>query len=86
MIFLKTIDEYNFNYFMDPGTLFGSYRHHGIIPWNNDTDIYADVKQCKQVRAAIHTINKDKYIVTVHTKGLLKLHARKDSNTILYKS
>ena len=54
---------------MDTVTLLGPYRH-GIIPWDDDTDIFVDVEKYKQVRAASDTI-KDKYVVTIHSKRLL---------------
>ena len=63
------MDEYYLTYFMDTVTLLGPYRH-GIIPWDDDTDIFADVEKYKQVRAALDTI-KDKYVVTIHSKRLL---------------
>ena len=81
--FSKTMDKYNLTYFMDAGTLLGSYRHHGMIPWDDDIDLFADVEQYKQVRTALDTI-KDKYVVSVHSKGLLKLHSKNDSNNTLY--
>ena len=83
--FSKTMDKYNLTYFMDAGTLLGSYRHHGMIPWDDDIDLFADVEQYKQVRTALDTM-KDKYIVSVHSKGLLKLHSRNDSKTYLFSS
>ena len=83
--FSKTMDKYNLTYFMDAGTLLGSYRHHGMIPWDDDIDLFADVEQYKQVRTALDTI-KDKYVVSVHSKGLLKLHSRNNSNNTLYRT
>ena len=83
--FSKTMDKHNLTYFMDAGTLLGSYRHHGMIPWDDDIDLFADVEQYKQVRTALDTI-KDKYVVSVHSKALLKVHSRIYSRTFLYES
>ena len=66
--FSKIMDEYNLTYFMDTGTQLGLYRH-GIIPWDDDTDIFADVELYKHVRAALDII-KDKYVVAIRSKRL----------------
>ena len=39
--FDKVMKEAGLNYFLSDGSLLGSYRHHGIIPWDEDADVCA---------------------------------------------
>ena len=79
--FSKTMDKYNLTYFMDAGTLLGSYRHHGMIPWDDDIDLIADIRQQRQIVSALKSMSH-KYEVSIHSKALLKLHSKEESKTI----
>ena len=37
--FDKVCQKYNLAYWLDWGTLLGAVRHHGFVPWDDDTDV-----------------------------------------------
>ncbi|CAG5130687.1 unnamed protein product [Candidula unifasciata] len=57
--------ENNITYMMYGGTLIGSYRHHGLIPWDDDVDFLVPLAANHSVQQAFsrisheYTINKD---------------------------
>ena len=42
----------NLTFFMCGGTLLGSYRHHGMVPWDDDIDLYIPISQRSQLYGA----------------------------------
>ena len=38
--FVGTLTQNNITFFMTAGTLIGSYRHHGMTPWDDDMDFF----------------------------------------------
>ena len=52
-VLASTLDASNVTYFLLFGTLIGSYRHHGRVPWDDDIDIMADVTQKPRIHEAL---------------------------------
>ena len=77
----QTLEKFNLIYFMDGGTLLGSYLHHGFIPWDDDVDIMAEYEEKKLVLEALNTL-KEKYTVSALNKAAIKIYPRKNSKVI----
>ena len=44
-VFVQMVTSHNLTYFMYGGTLIGSWRHHGIIPWDDDVDLILNARE-----------------------------------------
>lgn len=51
--FVGALEAANLTYMMYAGTLIGSYRHHGPIPWDDDIDLLLNASQKQQVKDAL---------------------------------
>jgi lipopolysaccharide cholinephosphotransferase len=60
--------KYNLDYWLDAGTLLGSIRHQGFIPWDDDMDISMPRASYEQfLRVAPEELPKHMWLQTIHT-------------------
>ncbi|ELT87051.1 hypothetical protein CAPTEDRAFT_192260 [Capitella teleta] len=64
-VFHSAMTKKNLTYFIAAGTLLGSYRHHGIIPWDDDVDVYILSDQKMRVMQALNSLGSEH---ALHTK------------------
>ena len=55
-LLIDVFDSANVTYFMYGGTLIGSLRHHGIIPWDDDIDIIIAAENRSAVRSILYKL------------------------------
>ena len=60
-LFIRCAEQNNLTYFPMFGTLLGIYRHHGIIPWDDDADFVVPTSQREVLRAALQEMIKPPY-------------------------
>ena len=58
---VNILERANLTYMMFSGTLLGSYRHHGIIPWDFDVDLQLDIEQQPQLENVFKNLSDAKY-------------------------
>ncbi|XP_064648259.1 uncharacterized protein LOC135500632 [Lineus longissimus] len=55
--FIEIADELELVWFIHYGTLIGSWRHHGFVPWDDDIDIIVNISQKDALLSKIKSMN-----------------------------
>lgn len=65
---LKSVcEEHNLKYWLYAGTFLGAVRHKGFIPWDDDIDVYMEIKDMKKLSEILKN-DKDFSMVTFFDK------------------
>ncbi len=67
--FIAFCDEHDLNYYVSGGTAIGVVRHQGIIPWDDDIDVYMLRPDYEKFLSLRDTLSKSKYEITDFTNG-----------------
>ncbi|CAL1527718.1 unnamed protein product [Lymnaea stagnalis] len=71
-LFDKLMTEHNGTYFIYGGTLIGSYRHHGMVPWDDDLDVIVPENLQGRLKQIFSNVSKD-YVLNFEPKCFGKL-------------
>ena len=55
-VFVRACREHGLTFFLFEGSLLGAYRHHGLVPWDDDVDIAVNASQWRRVRRVLGSI------------------------------
>ena len=72
----KLLIKHNIQYFIYWGTLLGSIRHGGIIPWDTDIDIYINEKDKSKLFKLKSFIEKDTHYI-LEVQNIIRLNFSK---------
>ncbi|GFO04937.1 lipopolysaccharide cholinephosphotransferase licd [Plakobranchus ocellatus] len=64
--FIHACIKHNVTFFLYGGTLLGSFRHHDIIPWDDDIDVMVSAKDKSRLRAAVTSLSPDFMLHSPH--------------------
>ena len=73
-------ESFGVEYMMSSGTLLGSYRHGGFVPWDRDVDLDVPVKQQALAEKALRTL-PSRYLFYKYWDLQWKVHRSRGSNS-----
>ena len=72
--FVDIAKKNNVTYFMYGGTLIGSYRHHGMVPWDDDVDVAVSIEDAEILKTAFGELSAPFQTVTELPRWKLFYH------------
>lgn len=66
-ILIKSLNALNIRYVLAYGTLLGAIRHKGIIPWDDDADIYVPREDYTRLIESSSIVNNDEWELLSYT-------------------
>ena len=70
-VFHEALSKTNITYFIMGGSLIGSYRHHNIIPWDDDIDVIVNSTQRMMLHEILLSLEPD-YLHTWSMEPLIQ--------------
>ncbi|RUS80234.1 hypothetical protein EGW08_011999, partial [Elysia chlorotica] len=61
--FVRACKDFNVTFFLYGGTLLGSFRHHDLIPWDDDIDVFVPAREKHILRRALSPLNYTGYLL-----------------------
>lgn len=68
--------EYGLKYYLDCGTLLGSVRHNGFIPWDHDLDLMMPLEDAMALGKIVKKHEKYDFMYITNTEGYSFMHPR----------
>ena len=67
VLFKRRCEEFNITYWLEAGSLYGAYKYHGFIPWDDDIDVKVDNSQRAALQLALESV--EGYAIIVKPNG-----------------
>jgi len=77
-VFISTCEANNITYLLLCGSLIGSYRHMGMIPWDDDFDVVVNIRHTWKVKQTFDSLKEIK--LSLHNNDMWRIYSEKYSN------